>query len=366
MFLKKITVTNFRNYDFTGINPGPGINFITGPNAAGKTNFLEAVFFIGRGYSFRNSYRDMIKWGKSTASVVALFDLHKRSVEIKAEVNLDGRKNLLVDGVENKRHDLPGRFGIILFRPDDLQIIKGPPVQRRNFLDNELCIVEPFYREVLSRYRRVLVHRNNLLRNGPYINKDLLGIWNEELFKYGSQLLYMRVKLLKKFFPLVKKAYNDLAGNKEKLEMKYLSTVRISAEPDLEKITNYFRTEGKAREKEELYKGQTILGPHRDDMAFYLDGVDARQYASQGQVRSIVLAIKTAQVRFLEQLTGEQPILLLDDVLMELDEYRQNYLMNMICGKIQSFITSALGLEKFRHYEGKIYLVDGCKIREVM
>lgn len=365
MYLKEVRINDFRNYNNLRVQPHRELNFITGPNARGKTNFLESIFFAGLGRTFRGHDRDIIKWDANRASVQAFFYLADCTVEVKAEIASEGKKKILINGADNGRQDMPGCFGIVLFKPDDLQIIKGSPGLRRDFIDNDLGVIEPMYRNTLNKYRRVLAHRNNLLRVGGDMCGENIEIWNEQLYLYGAQVLSLRIRLLKKFYPLVKKAYSEISGAGEELGMRYLSTVKLSNSADAEQITKDFTAEGKAREREELYKKQTIIGPHRDDLVFYLNGKDVRQFGSQGQIRSVVLALKTAQMRLFYQDTGEEPILLLDDVLMELDEARQHYLMDMISGQIQTFITSSTGKEKFSGLQGKIYLVDGFGMKEV-
>lgn len=364
MYLKELLLNDFRNYSRLYIQPHPELNFITGPNATGKTNLLEAVFYSGLGRTIRGLERDLIRWGADRARLKAVYHLTGGTVEVETEITNDGKKKMLVDGADYGRQDLPGRFGIVLFRPDDLQIIKGPPAQRREFIDNDLGVMEPLYRDNLVKYRRVLAHRNYMLRSEGENNRETLRIWDEQLYLYGSLLLFDRLKLFKKFFPLVRKCYHEISGAGEELAIKYLSTIKLSGVDTPQQIARAFEAEGNARHKEELYKRQTIVGPHRDDLVFYLNGKDVKQYGSQGQIRSVVLALKTAQMKMFNLETGEQPVLLLDDVLMELDRSRQEYLLEMVGGRRQAFITSATGKENFNRYQGKIYLVDGLEIKE--
>lgn len=364
MYLEKINIKNFRNYTRLNLQPHRRLNFITGPNARGKTNFLEAIFFAALGRTFRGYERDMIKWGTNLTSIQAFFSFNGYTVEVKINLNREGKKKIIVNGADNGRHDLPGRFGIILFKPDDLQIIKGSPALRRDFIDYDLSVIEPLYKDMFNKYRRVLAHRNNLLRAGKFSGADM-EIWNQQLYLFGAQLLSMRIRLLKKFFPLVKSAYAEISGTGEKLDMRYLSTVTVTGSSEVEQIAKDFSAEGKAREKEEINKKQTVVGPHRDDLVFYINGRDARHFGSQGQIRSIILSLKVAQMKLFFLETNIKPILLLDDVLMELDEVRQRYLLNLIDNEIQTFITSATGKEKFNGYQGKIYLIDGFGIKEI-
>jgi len=364
LFLKNILLNDFRNYDKILWEPCNGINFITGSNAQGKTNLLEAVFFSGLGYSFRKKDRDVIRWGKTHSSVRATYFLKDMPVDIVADINEEGKKKILINGAEDGRKFLPGRFGIVLFRPDDLETIKGPPARRREFIDNEIGMIEPVYRRRLQQYRRVVEQRNNLLRVGGGKDLQSLKIWNEQFYRYGAEVLSGRIKLLKKYSPLVREMYASIAGNHENLEIKYLSTVKISGGTDTEQIINDFIFEGKTREKEEFYKKQTVIGPHRDDIVFLINKQDARHYGSQGQIRSIVLALKTAQLQLFRLETGEHPILLLDDVLMELDDRRQHYLLQLIAGKYQSFITSTTLDDSIKRYVDRVYFVNKGTVKE--
>lgn len=363
MFLTKLELVNFRNYEKLQWEPHHGINFITGPNAQGKTNLLEAVYFSGMGFSFRNKDKDTVRWGLTKTSLRGTYQLKDIMIDITADIHTEGKKKLLINGAEDGRKYLPGRFGIVLFRPDDLHIIKGPPSRRRDFIDQDISIIDPVYRKSLRQYKRVIEQRNNLLRFGGKNNIETLKIWNEHFFQYGSEVLSKRIKLLKRFFPLVREMYAGITGNCEELEIKYLSTIKIIG-TDQEQIINSFIAEGKTREREEFYKKQTLFGPHRDDVVFLINNKDARHFGSQGQIRSIALALKTAQLKLFKMEIGENPILLLDDVLMELDNQRQQYLMKLIDDKIQSFITSTTLTEKINQYVDRVYFINNGTVKE--
>jgi len=364
LYLQEISLINFRNYAKLRVNPHRELNLIIGANARGKTNFLEAIYFAALGRTFRGFDRDLIKWDTNQTLVQAIFNLTDGTAEVKAAVNTAGKKKIAVNGADYGRREMPGCFGIVLFKPDDLQMIKGAPGLRRDFIDNDLGVLEPGYRHTLHKYRRILAHRNNLLRTGGEKDRAELAVWTEQLYLYGAQLLVMRVKLLKKFFPLAKESYAEISGAAEELGMRYLATVKMSGVAEPEQIMKDFAAEGKAREKEELYKKQTVIGPHRDDVVFYLNGREIRQFGSQGQIRSVVLALKTAQMKFFEHETREKPILLLDDVFMELDGARQDYLVRMLSGEIQTFLTSTTGRGKFNGQQGRIYLANGFGLEE--
>jgi len=365
LILKSININNFRNYNTLHWEPHPGINFITGFNAQGKTNLLEAIFFSGLGYSFRKKASDVVNWQSRNASIKAIYQLNNVDMDISIHINQDNGKKLFINGSEEKRKFLPGHFGIVLFKPDDLQIINGPPSVKRDFIDHDIGIIEPLYLRNLIQYRRVVEQRNNLLRTGERYN-DSFQIWDESFYQYGAKVLAGRIKLLKKYIPLVRKTYAGITGGLEELEMKYLSTLKITDKTDVEQIILEFMSEGKTRQREEIYKKQTTFGPHRDDVIFLVNNKDARYYASQGQIRSIVLALKTAQINLFYNENGEYPILLLDDVLMELDEQRQQYLLKLISNHIQSFITTTAPMGKISKYANRVYLINNGILREVI
>jgi DNA replication and repair protein RecF len=357
----------FRNYSNLHWKPYAGLNFITGSNAQGKTNLLEAVFFSGMGYSFRKKDSNIINWHNTNASIKATYQLNNTEMDISMHISQDGKKKLFINGAEEKRNLLPGRFGIILFKPDDLQLIKGPPSGKRDFIDHDIGVIDPLYLRNLIQYRRIVEQRNNLLRNGGVRNNDSFHVWNESFYRYGAEVLAGRIKILKKFIPLVRKTYARITGGREELEMKYLSTLKVTGKTDIEQVISEFKSEGKTREKEELYKKQTTFGPHRDDIIFLINNKDARYYASQGQIRSIVLALKTAQIQLFYNENGEYPILLLDDVLMELDEQRQQYLLMLMINKnVQSFITTTTLAGKISQYANRVYLINNGVLREVI
>lgn len=366
MILKSLDLSDFRNYHKLHWTPHCGINIIAGPNAQGKTNLLEAIFLSGLGFSFRHRDRDVVRWGSDLASLNATYQLQKSQgliVNVTLSIGADGKKSILINGAGNKRSLLPGRFGIILFKPDDLQIIKGPPSRRRDFIDQDLGIIDPVYHRILHEYRRVVMQRNNLLCVGKF-NQDTLQVWNEQFYRYGAELLARRFKLLKIFLPLVRDMYRGIAGDDEDLEVKYLSTTTLTGAKDYEQILKDFVREGKTREKEEFYKKQSVFGPHRDDIVFLLNQKDIRYYGSQGQIRSVVLALKTALIRLFYQEIKEYPVLLLDDVLMELDDRRQDYLMQLVGDKVQTFITTTTLTDKIIRLTDRVYFINKGNLKE--
>lgn len=359
MILKSLDLVNFRNYQELHWTPHRGINVILGPNAQGKTNLLEAVFLSGMGFSFRLRDRDVVKWGSPGASLQAVYQLRNTTVGVDAKIDHEGKKKFSVNGALNNLGFTSNGLGIILFRPDDLQIIKGSPALRREFIDQDLGLIDPVYHRVLQKYRRVVTQRNNLLRLGKGHQRESYEVWNEQFYSYGAEVLSKRLKILKLFFPLVRESYRHITGANEDLDMKYLSSTTLSGALESEQIAKDFAREGKTREKEELNKRQTVFGPHRDDLVFFINQQNARHFGSQGQIRSIVLALKIAQIKLIHQEINEHPIVLLDDVLMELDEQRQSYLLKMVDNdKIQTFITTTTLGKNITKPTNRLYFIS--------
>lgn len=333
----------FRNYTSLELNPHPGLNIITGKNAQGKTNLLEAIFFNLNGGSFRtNTDKDLIFWQKDYTNVVTVIENNNRRWKQAVAVNNTGQKKFFINGVEKKKKEL-GHSGVVLFTPDDLALIKSSPLVRRRFLDQEVGPFHPGYIYNIQQYNRVLTHRNRLLKN-IRIGKEssvMLEVWDEQLVSIGTSVLLGRLSILKKLAPYVIKWYRTMTDGKEELEIRYLSSLKIEAPIDENRLKTKFHQVLKESRSEEIKKCQTTAGPHRDDVIFFINGKDARNFGSQGQQRTIVLSLKMAQVSLWSEENNSKPILLLDDVLFELDKYRQEMLLLKIKEGIQTFITTS-------------------------
>lgn len=340
MYLKHLELTNFRNYDRQEIEPDQFFNIIYGPNAQGKTNILESIYISCTGKSFRTQREiEIIRWESNFSYVNSLFETKSRQIEVRI-VMKHGKKNVEVNGVRTRGQPL-GWPGVVLFTPDDLIMIKGSPQERRRFLDLEIGPFNPQYGHYLGLYNRVLSQRNNLLREikEKKIKSDSLEIWNEQLCRYGAKLLFMRMELLKKLSPIVSNIHNELTGGTEKLDLRYLSSLKLSGSTEEDFYTQFIK-ELEAVKVEEVYRAQSLIGPHRDDLSVLINGADTRIYGSQGQQRTVVLTLKISVIMNWYKELNEYPILLLDDVLFELDESRRKALFNQVVGLAQTFVTS--------------------------
>lgn len=359
MRIKSLTLQDFRNCDELHLEFEKGLNILFGDNAQGKTNILEAVYVAATTKSHKGSKdRDMIRMGEKEAHIRLL--LEKKGEERKIDLHLKKtkQKGMAVDGIMVKRAiDLFGLASIIFFSPEDLSMIKDGPAERRRFIDMELSQLERVYLYHLSKYNKVLLQRNNLLRqiaqNEGII--DTLDVWDSQLLYYGSEIIKSRRKFIGELNEIIKPIHERLTGGKEAIEIFYTPNTE---EEDFEKKLIQSR-------KNDIFQKTTLVGPQRDDLLFSINGQDVRKFGSQGQQRSTALSLKLSEIELFKRNTGENPILLLDDVLSELDRSRQNYLIESI-GDIQTVITCT-GLEEFVEHNknaGKIYKVSSGKAEE--
>jgi len=341
LHLKRLELTNFRNYLQQTMEPGPLFNIITGKNAQGKTNILESIYLGCTGKSFRTlREKEMINRNSKFSLISCLFETGGRELDVRVLL-APGQKKIKVNGALARGYPA-GWPGVVLFTPGDIVIVRGSPQERRHFLDSEIGPFCSQYSYYFNRFQRVLSQRNNLLREirDKRIRGESLRAWDEQLIQYGSKIIFMRMVLLKKLNPVIQSLYYELTGGIERINMRYLSSLKADNFSNEQEIYIQFN-DGLSRIKNlEIERAQSLIGPHRDDLAFLIDGNDARVYGSQGQQRTIVLALKIAQVQMWNNEIGEYPILLLDDVLFELDNSRQNALLDKVAGITQTFITS--------------------------
>ncbi|WP_031514350.1 DNA replication/repair protein RecF [Desulfofalx alkaliphila] len=342
MLLTKIRAEMFRNYKSFEISPAQGLNIFIGHNAQGKTNLLESIYFNLNASSFRaGSDREVINWQANACNVISFIRHGKREYKQTVAVNREGKKKILVNGVEKKKKDLL-HTGVILFTPDDLNLVKNSPGERRKFLDYEIGPFYPNYKYYLGQYLKILSHRNSVLKNirNNVEGLDALDVWNDQLVINGTNILLGRIEVLKKLTPLIKRWHSLITQGTEKLEINYLSSLNLKKPLQKQDIHNSFIESIKKFRDQEIRRCQSLVGPHRDDVVFLINGREVKVYGSQGQHRTLVLSLKLAQVSFFKQQFNTNPILLLDDVLSELDNKRREVLLSGIKEGIQTFITT--------------------------
>jgi DNA replication and repair protein RecF len=325
---------------------------LLGNNAQGKSNLLEAVELLSTLKSHRtNRDRDLVLEGAETANIAATVDRNYGIAELAITIPLQGRRKISLNSETVRRHlDCLGVLNTVQFSSLDLELVRGGPECRRNWLDNLLVQLEPIYAYILQQYDRVLRQRNALLKEmlkqeQPIENtqtRDYLAqleLWDRQLAETGSRVTRRRARVLERLAPLAKKWHASISGKTEVLKIKYAPNV-VWLEDNSEKVQQAFLEKIEQRRPAERNLGTTVVGPHRDEIDLTINDTPAKTYGSQGQQRTLVLALKLAELKLIEEVVGEPPLLLLDDVLAELDPYRQNQLLDTIQDRFQTLITT--------------------------
>ncbi len=362
MKITELQLNNFRNLkNFNSIIWDNKINILIGKNAQGKSNLLEAVYYLSNGKSFRtNIDSDLINLNDQNSLVKA--SIKNKQFQFKLECRLSNtyNKEFFLNGSKAlKTIDATQYFATVMFSPEDLMLVKGGPSERRKFLDEEISQISPSYANRLKDFKKVLLQRNNCLKNNIF--DDKLEVWTEQLVQIGSHILYKRIEVTEKLKPLSRLINRKLTQGKENLEIDYLSTIQnIDKRKSVEDIKIEFYKQLSLKSKEEKIKRITSLGPQRDDLSLKINGMDVRSFGSQGQQRTASLALKLAEIEFIKSEIGEYPVLLLDDVFSELDNDRKRFLLETVADKIQTFITGTelTGLNNKLIKSAKIFSVE--------
>lgn len=333
MIIKNLTLVDYRNIEKLNIDLSPNVNVFYGDNAQGKTNILESMYVCATGRSQRTHFsRDLIRFKCDSAHIQMTVEKDTFSDKINIHIKSNNKKGIAINNIPVKNvNELFGTVNIIFFSPEDLNLVKEGPSQRRKYMDIELCQLSKIYANNLSRYYRILRERNILLKKNT--DKIALDVYDTQLFEYGTKIIKERSLFIDDLNKRSSFIHSDITSNKENLEVIYLPNVSTD---------NFIKKLQSAREKD-LYYGTTSVGIHKDDLLFNINGVNAREFGSQGQQRTVCLSLKLAEVDIVKDKTNYNPILLLDDVLSELDRNRQLYILNSI-KNVQTIITST-GIE---------------------
>ncbi|MGI6345437.1 MAG: DNA replication/repair protein RecF [Bacillota bacterium] len=345
MKIDHLLLQNFRNYPECAIQFQPGLNILVGRNAQGKTNLLESIHFLSTGKSHRtNNQLDLIRWDNTGFFLRA--DITKGGVAMSVEFRLqrDRQRELRINGLPERRmSSLLGVINCVLFAPEDLQLLKGPPALRRRFLDMELSQISSTYLYSLQQYNRVLNQKNRLLKTCLQGRGDRTGVdvWNQQLVRFGAKVMQMRANALELLGKYARINLFELTGHGEELSLIYRPAGKTnhSLPKQEEAIRDLFWDMLRKEQADELARGQSLVGPHRDDFSCLINNIDVRSFGSQGQQRTCVLALKLAEIEFMHKMSGHYPILLLDDVLSELDEQRRSALLQLVDRGIQTLMT---------------------------
>lgn len=365
MKVQKLEINNFRNIENMVFEPTDGVNIICGENAQGKTNLLEAIWLFTGLRSFRGSKdKDFMRFGEDNNSLKMTYfnDIREQT----AEINFSDKKEILLGGIPcDSRTKLIGEFLGIIFAPTHLELIKGGPDERRKFINSALCQLKPIYAGKYVQFNKILAQRNTLLKDISYHPElmDTMEIWNDNYASIGAYLIEERKKYLDLLLPYLNEFYEGISGGREQISLEYTGNRKFEGNTR-EEIKEELLEQLNAHLQDDINAGFTTVGPHRDDIIVKLNDISVKNFGSQGQQRSCALSLKMAEASVIKQITGKQPVALLDDVMSELDVNRQDYILNHIDGW-QVFITccepSSILLSK-QSENGKIFEISGGKI----
>lgn len=355
MRVTALRLEGFRNYAGQTLAPGPGLNILVGRNAQGKSNVLESLYVLATSKSTRASKdTDLIKFGEGSGRIRARIE-RERSPELSLEYifSLTEKKAALVNGTRHTRlAEVIGQFNAVLFDSGDLEIIRGEPALRRRFLDLEIAQTSPRYITALGSFRKSLEQRNRLLKElrmerGGYTLRDSLGVWNHQVAIHGSRLMERRLLFVERLASIAAGIHESLSDGRDRLRLQYVPSFPLDGLDEGAAVQERFLEVLASDSAEELARGVTVHGPHRDDLAFMVNGQECRLYGSQGQQRTVALSLKLAERQLLEETVGEPPVLLLDDVLSDLDDVRRRHLFDLTAVSGSQTFLSCTNLRSF-------------------
>lgn len=366
MRLKELSLINYRNYNKLELTFDSNLIIFSGRNAQGKTNILESIFLSSTGRSHRTPRdKELILWGEKESNVKSLVEKMEGLTLVEIILNLRDNKKININSMLAQRlGELMGHINSVLFSPEDLKLVKGGPTERRRFMDMEISQIKPKYFYSLQQYNRILSHRNNLLKN---INEDsslkkTLPVWDEQIAKVGTYIMKERMEFIDIIGQIAGNVHKEISFNKENLEILYNPSISPDSK-DAKNIMEKYLNTLESNWEDDIRRGNTGRGCHRDDLILEINGMDVRIFGSQGQQRTTVLSLKLSEIEMMYKETGEYPLLLLDDVMSELDRYRQGQLLSYF-DKVQTFITTtdysdfpdSIGdkMEIFKVFQGRV------------
>ena len=378
MKIKSLKLLYFRNYLSTNIDAHPSLNVLVGNNANGKTNIIESIFCLALGKSYRTkSDSECIMFGETATAMSCIVNKNNRELDIMLGINNKGKSAKIAGIKKTKLTDFVGELNVVLFSPEDLQIVKGSPALRREFMNREFYQFSRIYHKYYLMYQHLLKQRNSYLKDMRKNPKDEMSLayletLTSQLAKVALYITKERVSFVQDISKLTYKNMLNISNGQETLKIKYKSSVLDAlniSEINDESFTEENLTKVMMKKSfDDIMRGSTKIGPQHDDLEFYINDLDAKMYASQGQQRSIVLSLKLAEINYLKEKTGTYPVLLLDDVLSELDKNRQLKLLDAINENVQTFITtpSISDIKEDLLKKAKVFKIESGNISEII
>ncbi|UII55968.1 DNA replication/repair protein RecF [Cytobacillus spongiae] len=344
MYIEQLKLRSYRNYEQLDIEFENKVNVILGENAQGKTNVMESIYVLAMAKSHRTSNdKDLIRWDEEYAKIEGRVEKQHGSLPLQLVISKKGKKAKCNHIEQQRLSQYVGNLNVVMFAPEDLHLVKGSPQVRRRFIDMEIGQVSPVYLHDMGQYQKILQQRNHylkLLQTKKQTDLTMLDILTEQFIETAVKIIAKRYEFLHLLQEWAKPIHEGISRGLENLRIEYKPSVDVLEDQDLSKmITIYEEKFGKIK-KREIERGVTMFGPHRDDLVFYVNDRDVQTFGSQGQQRTTALSLKLAEIELIHSEIGEYPILLLDDVLSELDDYRQSHLLNTIQGRVQTFVTT--------------------------
>jgi DNA replication and repair protein RecF len=367
MHIQELTLTHYRNYDKLQLQFDDKVNVIIGENAQGKTNLMEAIYVLAFSKSHRTPKdKELIQWEQDYAKIEGSILKRKQRFPLEIVLSSKGKKAKLNHLEQKRLSDYIGALNVVMFAPEDLNLVKGSPQIRRRFIDMEIGQIQPVYIYHLGQYQKVLKQRNHLLKllQRRQADTTMLDVLTEQLIEHAAIILEKRFLFLGMLRKWAQPIHQSITTKLETLDIEYLSNLHVSEESDKETLRVAYEEKFSELRTREVERGTTLAGPHRDDLSFYVNGKDVQAFGSQGQQRTTALSLKLAEIELIYNEVGDYPILLLDDVLSELDDSRQSHLLETIQGKVQTFVstTNVSGIQHETLKQAELFTIKSGKL----
>lgn len=344
MNIEQLKLINYRNYESLMLDFSPKINVFIGENAQGKTNVMESIYVLAMAKSHRTSNdKELIRWQADYGKIEGVVQKRYGSLPIELMISKKGKKGKINHLEQTRLSDYIGQMNVVMFAPEDLHVVKGSPQLRRRFIDMEIGQISPVYLHDLLTFQKILKQRNHILKSNQgrhALNDVMFDVYTEQYIQAAVQIIRKRFQFMELLQAWAEPIHAGISRGLEKLVIKYRPISGLTADQSVEQMATHLEQKLLEARKRELERGVTLVGPHRDDLQFFVNDYDVQTYGSQGQQRTTALSLKLAEIELIKQETKETPILLLDDVLSELDDYRQSHLLNTIQGEVQTFVTT--------------------------
>ena len=344
MYIEQLELRNYRNYESIDVTFENKVNVILGENAQGKTNIMESIYVLAMAKSHRTSNdKDLIRWDEEYAKIKGRIQKYNGSLPLELVLSKKGKKAKSNHLEQSKLSQYVGNMTVVMFAPEDLHLVKGSPQVRRRFIDMEIGQVSPVYLHDISLYQKILQQRNHYLKQlqtRKQKDQTMLDVLTEQFIEMAVKITRKRFEFVQLLESWAKPIHSGISRNLETLEIVYKPSLDVSDNQEWSKMVDIYEQKFNGIREREIDRGVTLIGPHRDDLQFIVNGRDVQTFGSQGQQRTTALSVKLAEIELIHSEIKEYPILLLDDVLSELDDYRQSHLLNTIQGKVQTFVTT--------------------------